>query len=142
MTKNIVCPHCLQVNKIPADKVISKANCGKCKESLLDTYPKEVDAEAFNKHVVNNDILVVADFFAHWCGPCKALAPVFERVAASLPLRARFIKIDTDKQNALAGGFAIRGVPTMILFKGGKEVERISGALGEGELKNFLQRHI
>jgi len=130
MSKTIVCPHCLQVNKIPSDREISKANCGKCKNSLLDTHPKEVDSSAFEKHIVNNDILVVVDFFATWCGPCKSLAPVFERVATSFPLQARFLKVDSDKEPNISAQYGIRGVPTIILFKGGREVDRVSGALG------------
>lgn len=142
MSKTIVCPHCLQTNKIPSDRELTKANCGKCKGSLLDTHPVKADTAAFEKHLNSNDILVVVDFFAEWCGPCKMLAPVYEKVAAQFPLKARFLKMDSDNAPDLSARYGIRGVPTIILYKNGAEVDRVSGALGEHDLKRFVENRL
>jgi len=130
MTVNVVCPHCL------------KANCGNCKNSLLDSKPVEVDSAKFNTFIANSDLPIVVDFWAPWCGPCRMMAPAFEEAARSLPLKAQFLKVNTEANPQLGGQFGIRSIPTMVLFKGGKEVDRVSGALSADQIRQWVSRYI
>jgi thioredoxin 2 len=141
-TKNIVCPNCDSTNRIPADRTVTKANCGKCKHSLLDTAPVELNASRFERHIANSDIPVVADFWAAWCGPCKMMAPAFAAASGSFPLTARFVKINTEAEQALSARFAIRSIPTLILFKNGREIDRVSGALSQPQLEQWVRANL
>jgi len=136
----VVCPHCGQVNAVPVKEQYAKANCGHCKGSLLDTKPVSVDSGAFDNHIANSDIPVIVDFWAPWCGPCKMMAPAFEEAAKAFPLTARFLKVNTEEQQQLAARFGIRSIPTLIAFKGGREADRISGALGADQLRQWAAR--
>lgn len=138
----VVCPHCRKVNAIPVKDSYTKANCGHCKNSLLDTKPIALDSAAFDDHVVNNDIPVIVDFWAEWCGPCKMMAPAFEKTAASFALKARFAKVDTEAEQMLSSRFGIRSIPTTIAFKGNKEVDRVSGALSAEQLQQWVRKFI
>ncbi len=139
---NVVCPHCLQVNAIAKKDSYKKANCGKCKNSLLDTQPKDLNGEDFYQHINNSDIPVVVDFWAPWCGPCRMMAPAFKSAASQLPLKARMVKLNTQDYQNIAGSFAIKGIPTMIIFKNGKELDRVSGALSEDQILQWVKRFI
>ncbi|WP_309500199.1 thioredoxin TrxC [Sulfurovum sp.] len=138
MNINVVCPHCFKVNRIPKKESYTKANCGECKKSLLDSKPVSVDAAKLGTFLANSDIPLVVDFWAPWCGPCLQMAPAFEEVALAMPLQAQFIKINTDEQQALGGKYGIQSIPTLILFKDTKEVDRLSGALSAGQLKQWV----
>ena len=138
----VVCPHCLSVNNVPLKESYKKANCGKCKKSLLDTKPIELTANSFDEVVVNSDLLVIVDFWAPWCGPCKMMGPVFERTALKFPLKTLFTKVNTENEQNLGARFNIRSIPTLILFKNGKEVERVSGALDENTLTSLINKFI
>jgi thioredoxin 2 len=141
-TINVTCPHCHKINRIPKKEHYTKANCGHCKHSLLDTKPRDVDAQAFSQYVGGSDLPVVVDFWAEWCGPCKMMAPAFEQAAASMPLKAQFIKLNTETQPQIAAQYGIRSIPTTIVFKNGREVDRISGALPAPQLQEWIARHI
>jgi len=136
----IVCPHCLSVNNVPKKESYKKANCGKCKESLLDTTPIELTQANFDEVVINSEIPVIVDFWAPWCGPCKMFGPTFEKVAASFPLKALFVKVNTENEQNLSARVGIRSIPTLIVFKDGKEIHRASGALDVNSLHSLVSQ--
>ncbi len=138
----VVCPNCLSVNNVPKKDSYKKANCGKCKHSLLDTKPMELTQASFDEVIINSDLPVIVDFWAPWCGPCKMMAPNFEKAAKNFPLKALFAKVNTENEQNLGARFGIRSIPTIIVFKDGKEVERVSGALDEANLARLTQQFI
>jgi len=138
----VVCPNCFSVNNIPQKDSYKKANCGKCKESLLNTKPIELTNNNFDEIVVNSDIPVIVDFWAPWCGPCKMMGPNFEKSAENFPLKALFTKVNTESEQNLGARFGIRSIPTIIVFKDGKEVHRVSGALDTTSLNSLANSFI
>jgi len=141
-TINIVCPNCLAVNRIPKKEHYNKAKCGKCGYDLLDTHPVELTPANFEAMIAKNDIPVVVDFWAPWCGPCRMMAPAFEEAARSFPLKARFAKVNTEEYPQLAQPFGIRGIPTMIVFKHGRELDRVSGALQTPQIVQWVSQFV
>ncbi|MFH2134384.1 MAG: thioredoxin TrxC [Pseudomonadota bacterium] len=127
--KHIVCPHCDAVNRVPADKLAAQPTCGKCKQALFDTHPVELNEANFMRHISNSDVPVLVDFWAPWCGPCKMMAPAFAQAAQQLEPNIRVVKLDTEQAQNLAAQFNIRSIPTLALFKGGREVARQAGAM-------------
>ncbi|DAB41223.1 MAG TPA: thioredoxin TrxC [Sulfurovum sp. UBA12169] len=142
MNVNVVCPHCLKVNRVPKKQGYTKANCGHCKNSLLNNKPVEVDTAKFEMFLVNSDTPLVVDFWAPWCGPCRQMAPAFEEAALNMPLKAQFLKVNTEEEAQLGARFGIRSIPTLILFKDGKEIERLSGALSASRLQSWVKQYI
>lgn len=138
----IICPHCKSVNNVPQKESYKKANCGKCKESLLDTKPIELTNNNFDEVIVNSDIPVIVDFWAPWCGPCKMMGPNFEKSAKNYPLKTLFTKVNTENEQNLGARFGIRSIPTLVIFKNGKELHRASGALDENALNNLVSQFI
>lgn len=138
----VVCPHCKGVNNVPQKESYKKANCGKCKESLLDTKPIELTDNNLDEVIVNSDIPVIVDFWAPWCGPCKMMGPNFEKSAAKFPLKTLFAKVNTEKEKNLGARFNISSIPTLIVFKNSKEVHRVVGALDENSLDNLASQFI
>ena len=122
-----VCPHCNAVNRVSADRPAAEAVCGSCKSRLFPGEPVALTAANFDKHIGRSDMPVIVDFWAPWCGPCRAMAPIFERAAKELEPRARFAKVNVDEEPAIAGRYGIQGIPTLIVFDHGKVAKQHAG---------------
>lgn len=132
---NIVCPGCLATNRVPEERLAQAPKCGKCGVLLFRGKPVDVDGEGLRKMVTSNEVPVVVDFWAPWCGPCKMFAPVYEKAAQQLEPRIRLIKLDTQAHPQAAAPHAVRSIPTLAIFESGREIARQSGAL---PLNHFL----
>ena len=138
--RHVVCPHCGATNRIPADRPASEARCGACHQSLFDGHPAAVNAAAFEKHRRNNDIPVLLDVWAPWCGPCRAMAPTFAAAAGELEPHVRLLKLNADKTPDLSNALGVRAIPTLILFRRGKEIARSAGAMSRPALVDWTRR--
>jgi len=135
----IVCPACSAVNRVPPEKAAAEARCGKCHQPLFTGQPAELTAATFEKTITRNGIPVVVDFWADWCGPCKMMAPEFRKAAQAMEPAVRFAKLDTEAAPQPAAAQGIRSIPTMILFRDGKEIARQSGAMSAGQIVQWLR---
>ena len=136
---HLVCPSCSAVNRLPADKLDKGPKCGKCGERVFAGKPTHLTEQNFEKQIGRSDIPVVVDFWAEWCGPCKMMAPQFEKAAAQMEPQVRFAKLDTEEAQATAARFNIRSIPTLALFKGGREVARQPGAMSAADIVRWVQ---
>ena len=138
----IGCASCRTLNRVPEERLGEDPKCGKCKAPLADGTPVPVDEASFDAAVLRTELPVVVDFWAAWCGPCRMMAPAFERAAAQLKGRARFAKLDTEAAPAIAARYGIRSIPTMVGFHGGREAARISGALDAASIASWTLQNL
>ena len=137
----LACPRCSTLNRFPRGRLAAgnKGKCGQCGSPLFDGHPVALDASSFEAHAAKSDLPVLVDFWAPWCGPCKAMAPQFERAAGRLEPAVRLAKINTDEEQELAQRFGIQGIPTMILFHHGKPIARQSGAMDASAIERWTR---
>jgi thioredoxin 2 len=129
----------MAVNRIPLARLGDRPKCGKCHEALFMAHPVELTAASFEKTVARNDIPVLVDFWAPWCGPCKMMAPAFEAAAQQLEPRVRLAKVNTENEQAIAARFGIQSIPTLALFRNGREIARQPGAMGAGDIVRWTE---
>ena len=138
-SRHVVCPHCGTTNRIPTARLHDAPNCGHCHGVLFTGQVLELTASSFRKHVQDNGIPLVVDFWAPWCGPCQMMAPQYAEAVRELEPSARLAKLNTDSAPELAGEFGIRGIPTLMVFKGGRELARHSGAMGRPDIIRWVR---
>ena len=135
---HLVCPHCQAVNRVPAARLGQAPNCGQCHKPLFTAQPVELTAATFAAHIEHNDIPVLVDFLAPWCGPCRMMAPQFVQAAGTLEPRVRLAKVNTEAEQTLGAQYGIRSIPTLALFKEGREIARQAGALGAQDIVRWV----
>jgi thioredoxin 2 len=139
---HIVCPHCAALNRVPAERQANAARCGACHEALFDAHPAAVDEAGFEHHLRANDIPVLLDVWAPWCGPCRTMAPAFERAAATLEPDVRLLKLNADEAPNVSARLGVRGIPALYLFRGNNVVAQAAGAMNADAIVRWTRGHL
>ncbi|MGZ5037333.1 MAG: thioredoxin TrxC [Usitatibacter sp.] len=140
---HVVCPACATTNRVASERLGAGATCGHCKAPLFTGRPVELGAANFDRHLRSNDLPVVVDFWAPWCGPCRMMAPAYEQAAAKLSPRVRLAKLDTEANPEIGARFGIRSIPTLAVFRNGREIARQSGAMASApQLIQWIESHV
>jgi len=139
---HLVCPHCHAINRVPTSRLGQAPNCGQCHRPLFDAHPLELTAATFDRHISRNDIPLLVDFWAPWCGPCKMMAPQFAQAAGLLEPQVRLAKVNTEAEQGLGAQYGIRSIPTLALFRGGREIARQPGAMGAQDIVNWVRSQL
>lgn len=138
----VVCVACGAINRLPAEKHADAAKCGSCGNPLFAGHPVDVDAQMLERQVAKGTLPVVVDVWAPWCGPCRYMAPEYEKASQAIEPKARFLKLNSDNEQQFSARMGIRGIPTMILFKDGREADRVSGAMTAPQIDRWLRERI
>jgi thioredoxin 2 len=136
----VVCPHCHVTNQLPAGRLADQPRCGKCHEPLFGGGPAELSGAAFERHLARNDILMLVDFWAPWCGPCRMVEPIVEELAEEYGDKVKFLRMNTDDNVNTASQYGIRAIPTLLVFKGGQPVGQVIGFRPKSDLKKVIDQ--
>ncbi|WP_019216040.1 thioredoxin TrxC [Legionella tunisiensis] len=139
---HIICPHCHTTNRLLSTRLTEHPKCGKCQKLLFDGKPIPLDQTLFERYINNNDIPILVDFWAEWCGPCKIMAPHFESAANLLEPNIRLIKVNTEIQQALAARYTIQSIPTLMILFHGKEVARSAGVMSTQDIVRWAKQYL